>query len=57
MEVDTDTNTLDLVFELSNTLGACLEKEQLKHCVDIIEAGANPETLAVLIKELQMGSC
>ncbi|KAK1924222.1 mitotic-spindle organizing gamma-tubulin ring associated-domain-containing protein [Papiliotrema laurentii] len=45
--------TVDSLFDLSQLLQTGLDKHTLSICVGMIEAGANPDTLAALIKELR----
>ena len=42
--------------EISNLLNTGLDSESLSICVKLIEAGVNPEALAMVIKELQRES-
>jgi mitotic-spindle organizing protein 1 len=41
-----------VAFELSNLLNTGLDRETLKICAQLLEEGANPEALAVLVTEL-----
>ncbi|KAI9639806.1 mitotic-spindle organizing gamma-tubulin ring associated-domain-containing protein [Dioszegia hungarica] len=45
--------TIDSLHDLSQLLSTGLDKQQLSICVGMIEAGANPDTLAAVIKELR----
>eukprot|EP00795_Rhopilema_esculentum_P012845 gene12845-3591_t len=45
--------TLDTLMEMSNLLNTGLDSESLSICVKLIEAGVNPEALALVIKELR----
>ncbi|RSH78635.1 uncharacterized protein EHS24_002364 [Apiotrichum porosum] len=45
--------TLDTLHDLSQLLQTGLDKQTLSICVGMIEAGANPDTLAAVIKELR----
>ena len=42
--------------EISNLLNTGLDSESLSICVKLIEAGVNPEALAMVVKELQRES-
>ena len=42
--------------EMSNLLNTGLDSESLSICVKLIEAGVNPEALALVIKELRRES-
>ena len=42
--------------EISNLLNTGLDSESLSICVKLIEAGVNPEALAMVIKELRRES-
>ena len=41
-----------VAFELSNLLNTGLDRETLNLCAQLLEEGANPEALAVLVTEL-----
>ena len=41
------------VKEISDLLNTGLDEETLKVCVQLIEAGVNPEALAAVVKELR----
>ncbi|WOO83019.1 Mitotic-spindle organizing protein 1 [Vanrija pseudolonga] len=45
--------TLDTLNDLSQLLQTGLDKQTLSICVGMLEAGANPDTLAAVIKELR----
>ncbi|KAL1409174.1 hypothetical protein Q8F55_006004 [Vanrija albida] len=45
--------TLDTLHDLSQLLQTGLDKQTLSICVGMLEAGANPDTLAAVIKELR----
>ncbi|ORY33964.1 mitotic-spindle organizing gamma-tubulin ring associated-domain-containing protein [Naematelia encephala] len=45
--------TIDTLHDLSQLLQTGLDKQTLSICVGMIEAGANPDTLAAVIKELR----
>lgn len=44
------------LMEMSKLLNTGLDSESLSICVKLIEAGVNPEALAMVIKELQRES-
>ncbi|WWC89318.1 mitotic-spindle organizing protein 1 [Kwoniella dendrophila CBS 6074] len=45
--------TIDSLHDLSQLLQTGLDKNTLSICVSMIEQGANPDTLAAVIKELR----
>ena len=45
-----------VLMEMSNLLNTGLDSESLSICVKLIEAGVNPEALALVIKELRRES-
>ncbi|WWC61881.1 mitotic-spindle organizing protein 1 [Kwoniella dejecticola CBS 10117] len=45
--------TIDSLHDLSQLLQTGLDKNTLSICVGMIEQGANPDTLAAVIKELR----
>ncbi|AAW40722.1 hypothetical protein CNBA1680 [Cryptococcus deneoformans B-3501A] len=45
--------TIDSLYDLSQLLQTGLDKSTLSICVGMIEQGANPDTLAAVIKELR----
>ncbi|WWC70201.1 mitotic-spindle organizing protein 1 [Kwoniella pini CBS 10737] len=45
--------TIDSLHDLSQLLNTGLDKNTLSICVGMIEQGANPDTLAAVIKELR----
>ncbi|WVQ80649.1 mitotic-spindle organizing protein 1 [Cryptococcus sp. DSM 104549] len=45
--------TVDSLYDLSQLLQTGLDKNTLSICVGMIENGANPDTLAAVIKELR----
>ncbi|OXG89345.1 mitotic-spindle organizing protein 1 [Cryptococcus neoformans Gb118] len=45
--------TIDSLYDLSQLLQTGLDKGTLSICVGMIEQGANPDTLAAVIKELR----
>lgn len=46
-------DALNIVFEISNILDTGLDRETLSICISLIEAGVNPEALAVVVRELR----
>ena len=46
-------NTATAVKEISDLLHTSLDEETLKVCVQLLEAGVNPEALAAVVKELR----
>lgn len=42
-----------VLYEMSQLLRCGLDKESLQICVNLLEAGVNPEALAAVIKELR----
>ncbi|KAG8854605.1 hypothetical protein FRB96_007475 [Tulasnella sp. 330] len=47
------TETLNILHDLSELLNTGLDRETLATCVRMIESGANPEALALVVKELR----
>nr|CAG8574549.1 241_t:CDS:2 [Entrophospora candida]CAG8584120.1 13721_t:CDS:2 [Entrophospora candida] len=45
--------TLDILYEISTLLNTGLDRETLSLCINLCENGVNPESLAVVIKELR----
>ncbi|GFZ43918.1 Mitotic-spindle organizing protein 1 [Saitozyma sp. JCM 24511] len=45
--------TIDSLHDLSQLLETGLDKQALSICVGMIEQGANPDTLAAVVKELR----
>jgi len=46
-------NTAAAVKEISDLLHTGLDEETLKVCVQLLEAGVNPEALAAVVRELR----
>ncbi|KAK8864407.1 mitotic-spindle organizing protein 1 [Kwoniella newhampshirensis] len=46
-------DTIDSLYDLSQLLQTGLDKNTLSVCVGMIEQGANPDTLAAVIKALR----
>lgn len=44
---------LDILYQISCTLGTSLSKETLSILAGLCEAGVNPEALAVVVRELR----
>jgi mitotic-spindle organizing protein 1 len=44
---------LDNLHQLSQLLGAGLDRQAIGHCLTLLEAGVNPEALAAVVKELR----
>lgn len=44
---------MDILMLLSNVLNTDLDSETLSICIQLCEAGVNPDALAVVIKELR----
>jgi len=47
------TETLNILYDLSQLLNTQLDRDTLATCVKMIEGGANPEALAAVVKELR----
>jgi mitotic-spindle organizing protein 1 len=47
--------TID-IFEVSNILNTGLDRKTLATCIQMIEAGVNPESLAAVVRELKRES-
>ncbi|WVQ72593.1 mitotic-spindle organizing protein 1 [Cryptococcus sp. DSM 104548] len=50
--LQTARETIDSLYDLSQLLQTGLDKNTLSICVGMIEQGANPDTLAAVVREL-----
>ncbi|EDV20763.1 uncharacterized protein TRIADDRAFT_60747 [Trichoplax adhaerens] len=53
VNVNAAVETLDIVQEISDLLNTGLDRKTLSICVQLCEAGINPEALAFVIQELR----
>lgn len=52
MEIEKTPDLSDILFQLSEIINTGLDREKLNICIEIIKKDTNPESLAMLIKEL-----
>jgi mitotic-spindle organizing protein 1 len=46
-------STVAVLYEMSKLLSTGLTRDQLTICIQLVEAGMDPETLAAVVKELK----
>ena len=51
--LDSASQTVDLVYQLSLLLNAGLDRSTVALCIGLVECGVNPEALATVVKELR----